>query len=88
MKSDKDMELLDIEDQAATVGKLSPSEYAKLRGLAPQLVYYYLRTSVLKEERCACGRKVIDVLASDEALQTQKNKRGGIDKRSDQRKNV
>jgi hypothetical protein len=75
MKSDEELELEDIAEQADIVGKLSPREYAKIRGIAPQLVYYYLRTGKLKEERCVCGRKVIDVAAADASLQEAKEAR-------------
>lgn len=84
MKSDPEIELDEIQEQADIVGTLTPRDYAKLRGMKPQLVYYYLRTEVLEEERCACGRKVLSVKKSDEALAAQKNKRGGkLDTRSD-----
>lgn len=52
-------------DELADAPKLTPREYGRLRGIAPQLVYYHLRQGHLKEERCLCGRKVIDVEAAD-----------------------
>jgi hypothetical protein len=77
-------ELDEIQDQADEVGKLTPREYAKLRGMSPQLVYYYIRNKVVTEERCVCGRRVVDVKAADEALAAQTRKRGsGLDTRSD-----
>ncbi len=46
--------------------KMSVREYGKLRGIQPQLVYYYIRTGQLQEEHCSeCGRKVIDVVTTD-----------------------
>jgi hypothetical protein len=45
--------------------KLSPREYARLRGKKPQLIYYYIRTKRLALEQCICGRNVIDVEAAD-----------------------
>jgi hypothetical protein len=82
--NEQDMEVQDIQEQAEQVGKLSPREYAKLRDMKPQLVYYYIRTGAIKEEHCVCGRKVIDVLAADEALQAKKSeRRGNVDTRSD-----
>lgn len=62
---EKELELLDIEDQAAEVGKLTPREYAKIRHMQPQLVYYHLRLNHFKLEMCVCGRKVIDVKEAD-----------------------
>jgi hypothetical protein len=64
---EEDFELLDIEDQANEVGKLTPREYAKLRFMTPQNVYYHLRKKDgLEIETCICGRKVIDVKKADE----------------------
>jgi hypothetical protein len=53
-------------DEAEGATKLSPREYGLLRGIKPQLVYYYIRTGKLELEHCICGRKVIDVAAADE----------------------
>lgn len=62
---DAEFELEDIRDQAATVGKLTPREYAKIRNMQPQLVYYHLRNHHIDLELCVCGRKVIDVKKTD-----------------------
>lgn len=40
---------------------LSPREFAKLIGVAPQLVYYYIRTKKIDVEICNCGRKTVNV---------------------------
>lgn len=49
--------------------KMSVREYARLKGLQPQLVYYYIRRGYIKEEPCSeCGRKVIDVISAEEYL--------------------
>lgn len=66
----------ELEDQAEIVGQLTPREYAQLRGMAPQLVYYYIRQGVLETFLCLCGRKVINVAKSDQALAERKDKRG------------
>lgn len=85
MKSEDELELEDIAEQAEEVGKLTPREYAKLRGMQPQLVYYYIRTGAIKMETCICGRKVIDVRAADEAIQEKTRKRRtNVDTRSDE----
>jgi hypothetical protein len=85
MKTDKELELEDIADQAEVVGKLSPIEYAKLRGMQSQLVYYYIRTNVIQDERCVCGRRVIDVRNADEALaEKARARRGSLDTRPDE----
>lgn len=58
-------------DKAEALKKLTPIEYAKLRRMAPQRVYYFLRNHVTKNdvtlqtEMCQCGRKVLDVEAAD-----------------------
>lgn len=46
--------------------KLTPREYGKFRGIAPQLVYYHIREGHIKKENCICGRSVIDVELADE----------------------
>jgi hypothetical protein len=63
-----DMDKFDLE--GAT--KLTPREYGKLRGMAPQMVYYWIRNKVIETETCVCGRRVVDVKACDEALSTRK----------------
>jgi hypothetical protein len=73
---EEDLERLELEDQAETVGKLTPREYARLRGLTPQIIYYYIRNNVLKLEMCVCGRKVIDVADTDEILTRRKDGKG------------
>jgi hypothetical protein len=55
--------------------KLSPREYARLKGMTPQLVYYYIRNGVIETESCICGRRVVDVASANEALQTKKETR-------------
>jgi hypothetical protein len=52
-------------DEAEGATKLSPREYALLRGKKPQLIYYYIRHGKLKKEQCICGRSVIDVAEAD-----------------------
>jgi|SRR5262245_41820715 len=84
IESDEDLELAEIQDQAETIGYLTPREYAKARGMNPQLVYYYLRTGAIKDERCKCGRRVLNVHDTDETLQTKAATRGRVlDTRSD-----
>lgn len=83
---DVDLERLEIEDQAETVGFLTPREYAKLRGMQPQLVYYFIRTKKIEVELCKCGRKVVNVETADEFFRTQHNakrNRDGLPSRVD-----
>jgi hypothetical protein len=84
IESEEDLELAEILDQAQEVGKLTPREYAKARGMNPQLVYYYIRSGALKTERCICGRTVLDVRTADQTLQTKAATRPGVlDTRTD-----
>lgn len=62
----EDLDRLDLMDQAEEVGKLTPREYARLRYMTPQNVYYHIRRGGLELEICVCGRKVIDVKKADE----------------------
>jgi len=59
-------------DELSDATKLTPRDFAKLIGRAPQLVYYYIRTNKIDVEICQCGRKVIDVKQAKEVF--------GIDK--------
>lgn len=62
----RQMELDELEDRAETITKLSPREYGKMRGIAPQLVYYHMRNGKIKKEQCICGKTVIDIDAADQ----------------------
>jgi len=73
-----DLELFDIADQAEVVGFLTPIEYAKLRGMSSQLVYYYIRNKVIETEPCRCGRTVVSVSQADAALQAKAVARGKV----------
>lgn len=53
-------------DELEGATKLSPRDYGKLRGIAPQLVYYHLREGHLKWSHCECGRKVIIIDEADQ----------------------
>lgn len=70
--SANDDEVLDLE--SAT--KLSPREYGKLRGMAPQLIYYHIRQGRIKKESCLCGRSVIDVDDADQFFKKGKYEDG------------
>lgn len=50
----------------AEATKLSPRDYGKLRGIAPQLVYYHLRQENLNWDHCDCGRRVIVIDEADQ----------------------
>jgi hypothetical protein len=66
-------------DELSDATHLPVKEFAQLVGESPQLIHYYVRTGVLKKEPCQCGRPVLKVDTSREALAAQKAKhRGGI----------
>ena len=66
----------DLAEQVFVAGKLTPREFATWMDTSPQMIYYYIRTGTLKLEYCNCGRKVLDVDQSTEALQARKKDRG------------
>lgn len=39
---------------------LKPRDFAKVIGVAPQLVYYYIRNGRIESQQCLCGNKVIN----------------------------
>ena len=55
--------------------KLSPIDFARLMGMRPQMVYYYIRNKVIETEICACGRKVLDVEAARDALEARRKEK-------------
>lgn len=59
------MQLDELEDKATTTTHLTPIEYARARGMAPQRVYYAIRNHKLETEYCQCGRKVISIEKAD-----------------------
>lgn len=70
-----ELERMEIEDQAAEVGFLTPREYAKIRHMTPQSVYYHLRNKHIESEVCKCGRRVIEVKVVDAYFDKLHNKR-------------
>jgi hypothetical protein len=55
-------------DELADAEFLKPREYARLRGIAPQLVYYYIRQKKVQLLPCGggCGCRVVSVKAVDD----------------------
>ncbi len=68
-------DLIDIQEQANEVDFLTPRDYARLKGVAPQMIYYHIRTGTLETFHCACGRKVLDVKESNDRLQAKEETR-------------
>lgn len=59
-------------DEAEGAKWLSPIEYAKSRGIKPQLVYHHIRAGHIVKFACECGRPVIDVADTDEFFASKK----------------
>lgn len=88
----KQVEQDELEDQVDAVmrgevtaveqTKMTVIDYAKARGIAPQNVYYYIRTGRISQEKCICGRYVIDIVSAEtfftELEKKRAEKRGGI----------
>src|SRR5882724_706051 len=82
----KQVEEDDKEDQRL----ITPVAYGRLRGIAPQLVYYYIRSKKLRTEICDCGRRCIALEDADELLrslgrlpQANRSERPGSDGRNE-----
>lgn len=58
-------------DELGDARLLTPRDFAKLIGVAPQLVYYYIRTNKLEVERCDCGRKCVIVADAKTFFETK-----------------
>jgi hypothetical protein len=61
----------ELSDRTVEQNKATPIDYARLRSrttgkkMAPQKVYYAIRTGRLELEDCNCGRHVIDIDKAD-----------------------
>lgn len=67
--------VLNGEETDAHQTKMTVIDYARARGLQPQLVYYYVRTNKIKQEKCVCGRWVIDIVGAEEFFNDLEKKR-------------
>lgn len=65
----------DLEDKLAEVEIATPRDYAKMRRVAPQLVYYYIRSGKLNTQICDCGRRCIPIKEADELFDRIEEKR-------------
>lgn len=62
------MERDEREDRLAEQTTVSVSDYARARGVRPQLVHYHIRTGHIRKVRCACGRWVINIAEADAVM--------------------
>lgn len=54
---------------------LTPIDFARLVGMRPQMVYYYIRNGVIETEWCNCGRKVVNVEAAKAAIEARRKEK-------------
>lgn len=66
-------------DELSDATKLSPRDYGKMRGIAPQLVYYHIRQGHIDKETCLCGRSVIDIDKADQYFKKGNHSDGNAD---------
>lgn len=74
LNTDELLRLMEAEENEGAEW-LSPREYGKLRGIAPQLVYHHIRVGHIKKFACKCGRPVIDVKEADDFFAEAKRKK-------------
>jgi hypothetical protein len=60
MQADEARDVLEVAEV------LSIGDYARARGIRPQVIHYYLKTGKLHRETCRCHRMVIDVKEANE----------------------
>jgi hypothetical protein len=58
-------------DERADSEWLKPREFAKMIGVAPQLVYYYIRTEKIESIKCLCGSRVINAKQAREVFESR-----------------
>lgn len=61
-------------DTSGEQSKMTVIDYARARGMAPQKVYYYIRTGRIQQEKCICGRWVIDIKSAEEFFKPKEDK--------------
>jgi hypothetical protein len=80
-----ELERMDLADEVAEGERkiMTPVDYARLRGVKPQLVYYYVKVKKLIPAWCDCGRKCINVSEADALFAIRDKKRleksGGVE---------
>lgn len=67
------MEQDELKDELEESTVCTPINYAKAKGISPQVVYYHIRVGHLKPERCACGRRVINIEEADKLFRKEKD---------------
>ena len=68
----KQVEEDELEDAIAERVVARINDYARSRGVKPQLVHYYVRGERLKKSQCVCGTWVINIDEADQVMGLQK----------------
>jgi hypothetical protein len=62
-------------DELSDAKLISPVDYAHIRPITPQLVYYAIKTNKIGIQYCQCGRRCID---KDEADDYYRGVKGNV----------
>jgi hypothetical protein len=68
----KAMQEDELQDELEEQTNARINDYARTRGIKPQLVHYHVRAGHLKKIKCACGALVVNIEAADAALGIKK----------------
>jgi hypothetical protein len=69
------MEADEAADALQEAEYLSIGDYARARGIRPQVVHYYLAKGKIKRHRCICNRWVINVKEANAAFEETEKRR-------------
>jgi hypothetical protein len=65
----RQVRLDELADREDLFGRMKPIDYARSRGITPQLVYYRIRLKGLEYKPCpCCGTPTIDTKEADVAI--------------------
>lgn len=57
-------------DELSDAEYLTPVQYGRLKGIAPQRVFYFIKVGKLDATKCLCGRRVVRISEADEVFRT------------------
>lgn len=55
---------------------MSVADYAKARGMSPQIIHYYIRKEKIVPDFCECGRQCVNVAETDQFFKDKEEKDG------------
>lgn len=67
---------------AEASGLMTPIDYANSRGMHAQQVYRAIRNKKLEDQRCQCGRRVINVSEADTLFKRNRDAQDTDDSRA------